>query len=152
MDRRYMQKAIALAKEAGEAGEVPVGAVIVKNGKIVATGRNTREEAQNALGHAEMAAITQACERLSSWRLDDCELYVTLEPCPMCAGAILNARIPTVVFGAFDPAAGSMESVVDLTTLPYGFRPEVYKGICEEECKDVLQRFFRHLREQHDKA
>ena len=149
MDRRYMQQAIALAKEAGEAGEVPVGAVIVKNGKIVATGRNTRDEAQNALGHAEMAAITQACERLGSWRLDDCELYVTLEPCPMCAGAIVQARIPKVVIGCMNPKAGCAGSVLDMLHEDgFNHQVETEVGLCGDECSQMLKDFFKALREE----
>lgn len=141
-----MKRALELAREAAAAGEVPVGAVIVKNGKIIAEGKNEREAKQNALSHAEIEAINNACTALSSWRLDDCEMYVTLEPCPMCAGAIINARIKTLIFGAYDKAAGSIDSVVNLCDYPYSHKVEVYGGICEDECKEVLKDFFKNLR------
>lgn len=141
-----MQRAIELARAAGARGEIPVGAVIVKDGKILAEGTNRREETRNALSHAELEAISAACAALGDWRLDGCTLYVTLEPCPMCAGAILNARISTVVFGAYDLRAGSFESVVDLSRFPYESRPEVYGGICEETCAALLSDFFRTVR------
>lgn len=146
--KRYMEQAIELAKEAGRHGEIPVGAVIVKNGEVVSTGRNRREGAKNALGHAEIEAINGACERLGDWRLSDCELYVTLEPCPMCAGAIINSRIKKVVFGAFDGRAGACDSVADLFSLPFGHKPEVWAGICEEECSKLLPDFFKELRDK----
>ena len=146
MKRKFMEAALALAKQAGEKGEIPVGAVIVKDGEIIATGKNGREEKQNALSHAEIEAINQACKKLGSWRLEDCELYVTLEPCPMCTGAIINARIKTVIFGAFDLRAGSMDSVINLCDYPYNHKPEIYGGICEEECSALLKDFFAELR------
>ena len=147
---KYIKDALALAKKAGAKGEIPVGAVIVKDGEIIATGQNRRETDNNALGHAEIEAISSACERLGRWRLDDCELYVTLEPCPMCAGAIINARIKKVVFGAFDKKAGSCsdDSVINLFNLPYNHRPEVWAGIGEQECSEVLTEFFENLREK----
>ena len=141
-----MREALKLAKAAAESGEVPVGAVIVKDGKIIAAGRNMREQKQNALSHAEIEAINNACKELKSWRLDDCELYVTLEPCPMCTGAIINSRIKTVVFGAYDSKAGSMDSVINLCDYPYNHKPEIYGGICEDECLEILQNFFKKLR------
>ncbi len=143
-----MQNALCLAKKAAAEGEVPVGAVIVKDGEIIAEGRNMREQKQNALSHAEIEAINNACKRLGSWRLDDCELYVTLEPCPMCAGAIINSRIKTLVFGAYDSKAGSIDSVVNLCDYPYNHKVEVYGGICEDECLDILKEFFENLREK----
>lgn len=145
-----MNEALALAKKAGCLGEIPVGAVIVKDGEIIATGINRRETENNALSHAEIEAISNACKNLGQWRLDDCELYVTLEPCPMCAGAIINSRIKRVVFGAFDKKAGSCshESVIDLFNLPYNHRPEVWAGIMEKECSEVLTEFFENLREK----
>ncbi|MBE6750199.1 MAG: nucleoside deaminase [Ruminococcaceae bacterium] len=146
MDKKFMSEALRLAREAANAGEVPVGAVIVKNGEIIAVGRNMREEKQNALSHAEIEAINTACKRLGSWRLDDCEMYVTLEPCPMCTGAIINARIKTLIFGAFDAKMGSVDSVVNLCDYPYNHKVEIYGGICEEECKAVLKDFFEDLR------
>lgn len=142
-----MKEALLEAKAAAERGEVPVGAVIVLNGEIIARGRNRREEKQNALSHAEIEAISSACKKLHSWRLDGCELYVTLEPCPMCTGAIINARIKTVVFGAYDIKMGSMDSVINLCDYPYNHKPEIYGGICEDECRAVLQEFFRKIRE-----
>ena len=146
MDKKYMYRAIELAKEAETRGEIPVGAVIVKNGEIIAEGKNTRETARSALGHAEINAIDAACKELGDWRLDGCTLYVTLEPCPMCAGAIINARIKEVVFGAYDLRAGSFDSVINLATLPFGFSPEIYGGICENECAALLKDFFAKLR------
>lgn len=146
MHNRYMEQAILLAKKAGAAGEVPVGAVIVKNGKIIATGQNRREREQNTLGHAEIEAINAACKKLGSWRLDGCELYVTLEPCPMCAGAIINSRISKVVFGAFDPRAGAVDSVANMFSMPFGASPEVWAGIDEQECSALLTDFFKNLR------
>ncbi len=143
-----MDRALTLAFEAAEKGEVPVGAVIVKNGEIIAEGRNRREEKKNALSHAEIEAINTACKKLKSWRLDGCELYVTLEPCPMCTGAIINARIKTVIFGAYDSKAGSMDSVINLCDYPYNHKPEIYGGICEDECIAVMQRFFKGLRKE----
>ncbi len=146
MDRKFMDLAIIEAKKAAENGEVPVGAIIVKNGEVIASGRNRREELHSALCHAECEAINNACNTVNDWRLEDCELYVTLEPCPMCAGAIINARIPTVVFGAYDTKAGAMGSVADLGGMPFGFEPEVYGGICENECKELLSNFFKTVR------
>ena len=142
-----MMEAISLAEEAGEMGEVPVGAVIVKNGEIIARGKNEREAKQNALSHAEIEAINNACKVLGSWRLEDCEMYVTLEPCPMCAGAIINSRIKTLIFGAYDSKMGSIDSVINLCDLPYNHKVEVYGGIMEDECLDLLKNFFKTLRE-----
>ena len=142
-----MMEAISLAKEAGEMGEVPVGAVIVKNGEIIARGKNERESKQNALSHAEIEAINNACKNTGSWRLEDCEMYVTLEPCPMCAGAIINSRIKTLIFGAYDSKMGSIDSVINLCDLPYNHKVEVYGGIMEDECLDLLKSFFKTLRE-----
>ena len=141
-----MEKALSLAREAGAAGEVPVGAVIVRNGEIIATGKNGREINKNALSHAEIEAINNACKELGSWRLDGCEMYVTLEPCPMCAGAIINARIKTLIFGAYDSKMGSIDSVINLCDYPYNHKVEVYGGICEDEALAVLQDFFKDLR------
>ena len=144
----YMQKALELAREAALEGEVPVGCVIVRNGEIVATGRNRRETAKTALGHAEIEAIGVACEKLGGWRLWDCTLYVTLEPCPMCAGAIVNARIPTVVFGASDDKCGACGSVCDLFSMDFNHHPQVVKGVCQEEAAALLTDFFKDLREK----
>ena len=145
-DRDYMSQALALAAEAMAQGEVPVGAVIVRNGEVIATGRNRRETGKNALYHAEIEAINNACKKLGGWRLPGCTLYVTLEPCPMCAGAIINARIERVVFGASDPKAGSVGSVTDLFTFPYNWKPEVRAGCMEDECAELLKDFFKKLR------
>lgn len=144
----YMREALALAREAAAEGEVPVGCVIVRDGEIVGRGRNRREELQRTSSHAEMEAIAQANEYLRSWRLDGCTLYVTLEPCPMCAGAILNARIPTVVYGAREAKSGSCGSVIDLFFENYGFQPRVYGGVRKDECAALLRNFFLRMRER----
>ena len=141
-----MKLAIMEAEKAAEKGEVPVGAVIVKNGEVIAACHNLREEKQNALSHAEIEAINTACQKLNSWRLDDCEMYVTLEPCPMCTGAIINARIKTVIFGAYDSKMGCMDSVINLCDYPFNHKVEIYGGIMEDECLAVLQKFFKNLR------
>lgn len=146
MKKEFMKKAIAKAKLSAMENEVPVGAVIVRNGEIIAEGRNMREQKNNALSHAEIEAINNACKKLGKWQLDDCELYVTLEPCPMCTGAIINARIKTVVFGAYDLKAGCMDSLINLCDLPFNHKPEIYGGICEDECKEILEEFFKNLR------
>ncbi len=146
MDKKFMQLAISEAKKAATENEVPVGAVIVKDGVVLAAAHNMREQKQNAISHAEIEAINLACKNLGSWRLDGCEMYVTLEPCPMCTGAIINARIKTVIFGAFDKNAGCMDSVINLCDYPLGHKVEVYAGICEDECQKLLQDFFENLR------
>lgn len=148
MDQQFMKEALALAEEAAAEGEVPVGCVITLGEQIVGRGRNRRETGKNALAHAEVEAIADACRTLGGWRLWQCTLYVTLEPCPMCAGATINARIPRVVYGAKDPKAGSCGSVVDLFSLPYNHKPQVEQGLMEEECSAILSRFFRSLREK----
>ena len=145
-DLYYMDQALELAREAAAMGEVPVGCVIVRDGQIVGRGRNRRETARTALGHAEIEAIADACRRLGGWRLWDCTLYVTLEPCPMCAGAIINARIPRVVYGAADRKAGSCGSVCDLFAMDYNHRPAVQPGVREEEAAALLSEFFQTLR------
>lgn len=141
-----MRKALELAQEAFDNDEVPVGAVIVKNGEIVAAGRNRRENDKNALWHAETDAINQACQKLGGWRLWNCEIYVTLEPCPMCAGAIINAHIPKVYFGAYDFKNGSCGTITNLFEMPYNFKPEYEGGILHEECAQLLKDFFKRLR------
>ena len=146
MDEIFMDEALALAREAFEDGEVPVGCVVVRNGEIVGRGRNRREKGKSALAHAEIEAIGEACRTLGGWRLWECTLYVTLEPCPMCAGAIINARIPRVVYGAEDSKAGSVGSVIDLFSLPYNHRPQVDRGVMQEACSAVLSDFFKTLR------
>ena len=147
-DRLFMSQALALAKEAGADGEVPVGCVIVRNGEVVGRGRNRRETGKTALGHAEIEAIGQACETLGGWRLWECTLYVTLEPCPMCAGAIVNARIPRVVYGASDAKCGACGSVCDIFSMDFNHHPQVEKGIMEEECAGLLKEFFQNLRQE----
>ena len=142
----WMRQALALADEAASAGEVPVGCVIVREGRIVGRGRNRREELRSALAHAEIEAIREACGALGDWRLADCGLYVTLEPCPMCAGAILNARLKWLCFGARDEKTGSCGSVLNLFEENYGYRPAIYGGILEAECLARMQAFFRDLR------
>jgi len=144
----YMRAALGRAKTAAKCGETPVGAVIVHKGKIIAGGRNRREYGKNALYHAELSAINSACKRLGGWRLHECDLYVTLEPCPMCAGAIINARIKNVYYGAPDNKAGSFGSVVNLADLPYNHKPNIVGGILMEECAGVLSDFFKELRKQ----
>lgn len=146
MHEDYMRQALCLAEEAARAGEVPVGCVIVRDGQIIARGRNRREEKHSALSHAEIEAIAQANAALGSWRLEDCALYVTLEPCPMCAGAILNARIPRVCFGARDTAMGACGGVMNLFMEDFPHLPALVGGILEEECRAVLGDFFRGLR------
>lgn len=145
-DERYMRLALELAQEAAGEGEVPVGAVIVRDGVVIGTGRNRREYGKNALAHAELEAIDEACRTLGGWRISGCTLYVTLEPCPMCAGAAINARVDRVVYGTADPKAGSCGSLVDLFTLPYNHQPQITAGVLEDECREVLQNFFRGLR------
>jgi len=144
---RWMDEALSLAREAGEAGEVPVGCVVVRNGEILGRGRNRREEERSALAHAELEAIREACARLGDWRLESCALFVTLEPCAMCAGAILNARIPTVVYGLREGRTGACGSVLDLFAEDFGFRPRMYGGVREAECRDLMQGFFSRLRD-----
>ena len=145
-DRVFMEEALKLAKEAAAEGEVPVGCVIVRGEEIVGRGRNRREKGKSALAHAELEAIGEACAKLGGWRLWECTLYVTLEPCPMCAGAIINARIPRVVYGASDSKCGACGGVCDLFSQPFNHQPVVEKGILEEECGSLLKEFFANLR------
>ena len=151
MEEKYMKAALELAALSASEGEVPVGAVVVCEGEIVGTGRNRREKGKNALYHAELEAIDNACKALGGWRLHKCDLYVTLEPCPMCTGAIINARIKNLIYGASDPKAGSAGSVVNLFDLPYNHKPEVTGGVMEEACSAILTDFFRSLREKKEK-
>jgi len=151
MDEQMMRLALELAEEAAAEGEVPVGCVITLGDRVVGKGRNRREKGKSALAHAELEAIAEANRTLGGWRLWQCTLYVTLEPCPMCAGAIINARIPRVVYGAKDAKAGSCASVIDLFSLPYNHRPQVEQGLLEEECAAALSRFFKDLRERRRK-
>ncbi|MBE6631458.1 MAG: nucleoside deaminase [Ruminococcaceae bacterium] len=150
-DLDYMKEALELAKKALELEEVPVGAVAVWEGRIVGRGYNCRETKKNALYHAEIMAIDEACKALGGWRLHKCDLYVTLEPCAMCAGAIINARIKRVVFGASDTKAGSFGSVVDLNEYPYNHKPIIEKGLMEKEASELLSDFFVVLREKKKK-
>lgn len=144
----FMERAIELAEISAEEGEVPVGAVVVKDNIIVGEGRNRREFGKNALYHAETQAINQACKALGGWRLWQCEMFVTLEPCPMCAGAIINSRIKKVTFGAYDNKAGSFGSVINFNDLPYNHKPEIVGGENEAECAELLSCFFKKLREK----
>ena len=146
MDTEFMWEALALAQEAFDAGEVPVGCVIVRGKKIVGRGRNRREGEKNALAHAEIEAIADACRNLGGWRLWECTLYVTLEPCPMCAGAIVNARIPRVVYGASDEKCGAVRSVCSLFDMRFNHHPAVESGVLEAECARLLTDFFQKLR------
>lgn len=147
MEREHwMRLAMAEAGKCAETGDVPIGCVIVRNGKAIAFGHNTRELSHSATGHAEIMAIEEACRVCGDWRLCGCELYVTLEPCPMCAGAILNARIPVVCFGARDSEWGACGSVLDLFSEHFGFHPAVYAGVLADECTGMLQSFFTRMR------
>lgn len=147
----FMSEALELAKISAQELEVPVGAVVVMNGEIVGRGRNRREKEKNALCHAEIEAINDACKRLGGWRLWQCEMYVTLEPCPMCAGAIINSRIKRVIFGAYDKKAGSFGSVADFNQLNYNHKPQINGGVDEEECAALLTDFFKNLRKAKSK-
>lgn len=145
-DIYFMNEAIAEAELAAAADEVPVGAVVVRDGKIIARAHNTRESDKNALRHAETAAIDAACRALGGWRLPGCTLYVTMEPCPMCAGAVVNSRIERVVFGAYDRRAGAFGSVLNLKDYPLNHKPELTGGVCEEQCVALLKDFFKKKR------
>lgn len=146
IERIFMKRALVLAEQAYKLGEVPVGAVIVRGDTIISEAYNMRESGRNALYHAELTAINDACRKLHGWRLHMCDLYVTLEPCPMCAGAIVNARIKRVIYGAKDAKAGSFGSVINLNAYPLNHKPELISGICERESRELLQRFFIDLR------
>ncbi len=150
-DREYMRLALELAAQAAEEDEVPVGAVVVCDGKVVGTGRNRREKEKNALCHAEIEAIDSACKALGGWRLHKCDLYVTLEPCPMCSGAIINSRIKRLVYGASDKKSGCAGSVTNLFEKPFNHKPEIVCGVMEEECRAILQDFFSKLRKSREK-
>lgn len=143
---KYMQIALDEARVAAAEGEIPVGAVIVKGGEIIATAHNNREATGDATGHAELLAIRRACEVLGGWHLEKCTLYVTLEPCPMCMGAIINSRLGRVVFGAKDAKAGACGSVIDLRSYPLNHKPQVEHGFMKEECASVLSDFFKNKR------
>ena len=142
----FMKEALRLAAESAAESEVPVGAVVVIDDRIVGRGRNRREKDKNALAHAELEAINEACRTLGGWRLWQCDMYVTLEPCPMCTGAIINSRIKKLVFGASDYKAGSCGSVVNLFDFPYNHKPEIVSGFMQEECSEILTKFFKELR------
>lgn len=143
---RYMKLALAQAQKAKNKDEVPVGAVIVQNGKVIAKAFNMRESKKDPLGHAEIYAISKAAKKLGGWRLPGCTLFVTLEPCPMCTGAIINARIEKVVFGAYDPKAGALGSLYDLAEGKLNHTPIVFGGVMEEECAGILSSYFREKR------
>ena len=143
----YMREALALAREAYEAGEVPVGCVIADaGGAIIGRGSNRRQELGDATAHAEIEAIRGACAALGDWRLEGCTLFVTLEPCPMCTGAIINSRVPCLVFGAREPVSGSCGSVIDLFMERYGHHPSVYAGVLRDDCAALLRDFFKERR------
>jgi len=144
---KYMQMAMELAKQAAEEGEVPVGCVITdRTGQVIGRGRNRRQQLHDATAHAEVEAIREACAKLEDWRLEGCSIYVTLEPCPMCTGAIINSRIPTVVYGAREELSGSCGSVIDLFSERYGHKPAVYGGVMKDEAAELLKDFFRNKR------
>ena len=145
-DEAYMALALTLAQEAAQEGEVPIGAVVILGDRVVGRGRNRREKEKNALCHAELEAINEACRTLGGWRLWECTLYVTVEPCPMCMGAILNARIPRLVFGLRDHRTGACGSAADLRTIAYYHKIEVTEGICQEASQQLMQTFFDELR------
>lgn len=147
-DSFYMEKAIALAKKAEEKGEVPIGAVVVWEDEIVGEGYNLRESEKNALLHAEVVAIDNACKTLGGWRLHKATLYVTVEPCIMCAGAIINARVKRVVYGAPDPRFGAFGSLFDANAVGLNHKPEILRGVMREECEALMQAFFKRLREK----
>lgn len=148
MDREeYMALALQLAKEAGESGEVPVGCVIAdSDGRIIGRGHNRRQTLKDATAHAELEAIREACAAVGDWRLEGCSIYVSLEPCPMCAGAIINSRIPTVVYGAKEELSGSCGSVINLFEERYGHKPAVYGGVLKDESAELLKSFFKDKR------
>ena len=145
-DIYFMKKAIVRAKAAEKQDEVPIGAVVVLDGKVIATGRNMRETKKNALNHAEIIAIDRACKKIGAWRLNECTLYVTMEPCPMCAGAIVNSRIKRVVFGCYDKKAGACGSVFNINDFPLNHKFELVGGVLEKECASLLSEFFIKLR------
>lgn len=149
-DQECMREAMLLARLSALEGEVPVGAIVARGDGIVGRGRNRRERGKNALAHAELEAISDACKTLGGWRLWECTMYVTLEPCPMCTGALINSRMKRVVFGAYDQKAGSCGSVIDLFALPYNHKPTLERGFMEQECASLLTEFFRSLRENRN--
>jgi tRNA(adenine34) deaminase len=144
----YMKKALELAQIAFEEDEVPIGAVVVRNGEIVGIGYNKRDSQKNAMLHAETIAIYNACERLGGWRLWECDLYVTVEPCPMCTGAIINSRIRNLYFGAKNPKAGACGSIINLFDYPFNHKPNITGGLLEDECSKIMTDFFLKVREK----
>ena len=146
--RDFMARALQLAQLAADMGEVPVGAVVVKDNKIIGEGYNRRETDGSAIAHAEILAIENACKAVGSWRLDNCTLYVTLEPCAMCTGAIINSRVKLVVYGAEDYKAGAMGGLCNLTQLPFNHKPEIIIGVMEDQCRGILKDFFGNLRKK----
>jgi len=144
----YMKLAVLQAKKAADAAEIPVGAVIVKDGAVIAQACNMRESLRQTYAHAEMLAIEAACEKLQSWRLYGCDMYVTLEPCPMCAGAIIQAKIKSVYFGCYDKKAGAFGTVVDLSTVGLNHNLQIYGGISEDLCKPLIENFFAAIRQK----
>ena len=150
-EEKYMKEAIRQAHKAWKLGEVPIGCVIVRDGRIIARGYNRRNTDKNTLAHAELQAIRRASRIAGDWRLEDCELYVTLEPCPMCAGAIINSRLRRVVYGAADPKAGCCGSVTDLFAMPFNHRPAVERGLRAAEASALLEAFFVRLRAERGK-
>ena len=147
-DVEFMRVALTEARKAAEMGEIPVGAVVVKDGEILASAYNLRENKKSATAHAEVLAIEQACERVGDWRLSGCTLYVTLEPCPMCAGAIVNSRIARVVFGSTDSAAGCCGSLINFNAYPFNHSFEIEGGVCESECVALIKDFFEQRRKR----
>ena len=147
-DEIFMKEALALAKIAASSGEVPVGAVVVRDGEIIGRGYNRRETDHSAIAHAEILAIEEACSAVGSWRLCGCTLYVTLEPCPMCTGAIVNSRLDRVVYGLKDPAAGCCGSVLNINRYPFSHAFDLTCGVCEEACAEILQGFFKERRKE----
>jgi tRNA(adenine34) deaminase len=146
----FMSLAISEASKAANTCEVPIGAVVVKDGKVISKAHNMREGSNQVAAHAEMLAIEQACNLLKSWRLENCDIYVTMEPCPMCAGAILQARIRNVYFGCYDKKAGAFGTIADLSTLAFNHNTRVYGGILEDECRNLIRSFFEMLRKQSE--
>ena len=146
LHREWMELALKEARLAAEIGEVPVGAVIVRGGEVIAKAHNLCEANRCATAHAELLAIEEASRKLGSWRLSDCTLYVTLEPCPMCTGALINARIPKIVFGAKDPRAGACGSLINLLTYPLEMHPDVVSGVMQSESLELLRAFFEKIR------
>lgn len=147
----FMRLALEQARLSAAEGEVPVGAVVVRNGELVSVGRNRREKEKNALCHAEIEAINNACKALGGWRLWECEIFVTLEPCPMCAGAIINSRLIRVTYGAADEKNGALDSVMKMYDFPFTYKPEIVSGVLESECAEILSDFFKNLRKNKDK-